>query len=213
MSGAIATTIVTSDPVVRAGLLAQLRPRPEIVIVDGDAWHGDQVVHPHVALVAGENVDENLIKLVRSNARNGHRRVIILASHLDTNAVFTALEAGASAFLRREQATADELVRVIVAAAHGEGSIPPEMLGEVLQNLGRLQRQVLVPRGLSLAPLTDREVAVLRLLSEGFAVAEISHELSYSERTIKSIIHDVTLRLGLRNRTHAVAYALREGLI
>ncbi|MGI8665881.1 MAG: response regulator transcription factor [Jatrophihabitans sp.] len=87
------------------------------------------------------------------------------------------------------------------------------MVPDVLQKLGRLQRQVLAPRGLSFAALTDRERAVLKLLSEGLAVAEISKELAYSERTIKSIVHDVTVRLGLRNRTHAVAYALREGLI
>ena len=77
----------------------------------------------------------------------------------------------------------------------------------------RLQHQVLHPRGLTLAGLTDREIEVLRLLSEGLDTNEVSQRLYYSERTVKNIIHNVTSRLDLRNRTHAVAYAIRQGLI
>ncbi|RZS89941.1 regulatory LuxR family protein [Motilibacter rhizosphaerae] len=62
-------------------------------------------------------------------------------------------------------------------------------------------------------PLREREVAVLRLVAEGFDTAEIARHLSYSERTVKGVLHDVTTRLELRNRSHAVAYALRRGLI
>ena len=54
---------------------------------------------------------------------------------------------------------------------------------------------------------------MLRLLSRGESTREIAAGLSYSEKTVKNIVHDVTSRLDLRNRTHAVAYALRQGLI
>ena len=54
---------------------------------------------------------------------------------------------------------------------------------------------------------------MLRLVAEGLDTGEIAKELAYSERTIKNVIHDVTSRLNLRNRSQAVAYALREGLI
>ena len=70
-----------------------------------------------------------------------------------------------------------------------------------------------MPRGLTISGLTEREVEVLRLVADGFDTAEIAKKLSYSERTIKNILHDVVSRFGLRNRAHAVAYALREGLI
>jgi DNA-binding NarL/FixJ family response regulator len=56
-------------------------------------------------------------------------------------------------------------------------------------------------------------MAVLRLLADGCDTAEVGRRLFYSERTVKNIIHDVTSRLELRNRVHAVAYAIREGLI
>ncbi|MGH9118641.1 MAG: LuxR C-terminal-related transcriptional regulator [Acidimicrobiales bacterium] len=61
--------------------------------------------------------------------------------------------------------------------------------------------------------LTEREIEVLRLVAEGCDTAEIAGRPAYSERTIKNIVHDVIVRLALRNRTHAVAYAVREGLI
>ena len=61
--------------------------------------------------------------------------------------------------------------------------------------------------------LAEREIEVLRLLSEGFDTVEIAAKLCYSERTVKNVIHDVTSRLGLRNRSHAVSYAIRNGLI
>ena len=58
-----------------------------------------------------------------------------------------------------------------------------------------------------------REVDVLRLLAEGYDTADIADALAYSERTIKNVIHDVTSRLQLRNRSHAVAVAMRTGVI
>nr|WSW65603.1 helix-turn-helix transcriptional regulator [Streptomyces sp. NBC_00995] len=54
---------------------------------------------------------------------------------------------------------------------------------------------------------------MLRLLAEGLDTAEIATKLGWSDRTIKNIILNVRTRLQLRNRTHAVAYAMREGLI
>lgn len=61
--------------------------------------------------------------------------------------------------------------------------------------------------------IDGRETRVLTLLAEGSDTREIARRLNYSERTVKSIIGDITTRFGLRNRSHAVAYALRAGLI
>jgi DNA-binding NarL/FixJ family response regulator len=91
--------------------------------------------------------------------------------------------------------------------------VPSDLLARLLDQVGRLQRQVLAPRGLVFAGLNERETAVLRLVADGRDTAEIADELAYSERTVKNVLHDVTTRLQLRNRSHAVAYELREGLI
>jgi DNA-binding NarL/FixJ family response regulator len=61
--------------------------------------------------------------------------------------------------------------------------------------------------------LTDRETEVLRLVAQGFEVKEIAEKLAHSERTIKRVTHDVLNRFQLRNRAHAIAFALEGGLI
>ena len=116
-------------------------------------------------------------------------------------------------FLRRSEAVADRVSEAVMTAANGDGSVPPDLLGRLLNQMSRLQRQVLAPRGLSLNGFSDREVDVLRLLSEGWDTSEIAGKLAYSERTVKNVIHDITARLQLRNRSHAVAYAVRAGVI
>ncbi len=64
-----------------------------------------------------------------------------------------------------------------------------------------------------LAVLSDREITVLKMLAEGLDTAEVGRCVFLSERSVKYIVHGVTSRLSLRNRTQAVAYALRHGLI
>jgi DNA-binding NarL/FixJ family response regulator len=64
-----------------------------------------------------------------------------------------------------------------------------------------------------LGEFSPRELRVLGLLADGYRTSEIALELAYSERTIKHSISALTSRLQLRNRTQAVAIAVREGLI
>lgn len=59
-------------------------------------------------------------------------------------------------------------------------------------------------------PLTVRECEVLALLADGLSTRDVARRMAYSERTIKNVLQDVTLRLHLRNRTHAVAVAVRN---
>ena len=203
----IAVHVAASDPLSRAGTSSQLRG-VGVDLVDAEGV-GPEVV----AVVVADQVDAETGRLIRSLRLRGARRVILVATRLDDAGLLAAVEAGASGLIRRSQATPQNLIDAIRTAANGEGSLPPDLLGRLLDQVERLQHQVLHPRGLTLAGLTDREIEVLRLLSEGLDTNEVSQRLYYSERTVKNIIHNVTSRLDLRNRTHAVAYAIRQGLI
>ena len=138
---------------------------------------------------------------------------MLVARVVDDSTLVTAAEAGVGGLLRREGTTPDILVRALIRVAAGEGEVPPDLLGRLLGQVGRLQRQVLAPRGIAFSGLTPREAEVLQLVATGHDTAEIAGRLCYSQRTVKNILHDVTTRLQLRNRSHAVAYAVREGLI
>jgi DNA-binding NarL/FixJ family response regulator len=167
-----------------------------------------------VAVVVADSVGEDTLQVLRRLRCGGvPHLVVVAATQIDDGDLAALIEIGIVGLIRRCDATPDRLVSVITSAAEGEGSVPPDVLGRLLNQVGRLQRQVLAPRGLRFSGLAEREIQVLRLVAEGLDTAEIAVTLSYSQRTVKNVLHDITSRLQLRNRSHAVAYALRHGLI
>jgi DNA-binding NarL/FixJ family response regulator len=197
-----------TDPISHAGLAGQLRPRPEVQVLGPE-----EADRASVAVVVADSVGEDTLQALRGLRCGGVPHLVVVAGRIDDADLVTIIEIGVAGVVRRCDATPDRLVSVITSAAQGDGSVPPDLLGRLLNQVGQLQRQVLGPRGLTFAGLAEREVQVLRLVAEGLDTAEIAVKLSYSQRTVKNVLHDVTSRLHLRNRSHAVAYALRHGLI
>ena len=209
MPGRIRVQVLAADPVSEAGVASQLRFRAELEVVPANGT--DQ--KPDVVVVVADEVDEERLRTVRAVRRAGRSRVVLVASELDGRSVLAAVEAGASGIVRRREATPDRLSATIRAAANGDGTLPPDLLGRLLQQVGDPRHTHGMVRGLTFGGLTQRELRVLQLLADGMSTSEIARELAYSERTIKNAIHDLTSRLNLRNRSHAVAFALRQGLI
>jgi len=200
--------VYAGDPISQAGMASQLRGRPELRVV-GEG----EVDTAAVAVVVADEVDDEVVRSVKALQRNGCPRVVMVATQLDDGGLLSAVEAGACGLLRRAEATPDQLATVVVRAAAGDGALPPDLLGRLLEQVGHIQRQILEPRGFRVSGLTEREVRVLRLVADGHNTAEIASQLAYSERTIKNVIQDVITRFQLRNRSHAVAYAVRQGFI
>lgn len=197
-STAVATYVHARDPISQAGVVAQLRMRPEIRVVDSAA-------EAAVAVMIADTVDESTTRELRAMRKDGQPRLMLVATAVDDAALVAAAEAGVAGLLRRSDANSEMLVRTIIKVGSGEGEVPPDLLGRLLEQVGRLQRQVLAPRGLTFSGLTPRETQVLRLVADGFDTGEIALRMCYSERTVKNVLHDLTTRLQLRNRTHAVA--------
>jgi DNA-binding NarL/FixJ family response regulator len=208
MQRRVSTYVYADDPILQAGVISQLRMRAEIDVVEASDLGGVEV-----GIAVADELDEGTLRILRSLKKAGVSYTILVMGAIEDATVVSAAEAGVSGLLRRMDATPDVLVKAIQRVAEGEGVVPPDLLGQLLGQVGRLQRQVLSPRGLSFTGLSDREVQVLRLIAEGLDTNEIARQLCYSQRTVKNVLHDVTSRLQLRNRSHAVAYAVREGLI
>ncbi len=204
----VATYVYADDPILQAGVIAQLRLRTEIAVMDAAALDRAQV-----AVVVADVLDEEALRVLRAMRRGSAPRTVLVARVIDDQTVVAAAEAGVAGMVRRVDATPDTLVRTILRVANGHGHIPADLVSRLLGQVGRLQRQVLTPRGISFSGLSDREADVLRLVADGCDTAEIARQLCYSQRTVKNVLHDLTTRLQLKNRSHAVAYAVREGLI
>lgn len=210
MSLPIQVVIHARDPISQSGLASALGFKREVRVVAEDAPCAGA---DRVAIVVADEVDDEAIRLLRRIQRSAEGRVLLVVTRIDDAGLLVAIEAGACGVVRRAEAGADRLVSVIRAAAAGEGALPPDLLGRLLHQVGQLQRNVLDPRGLSFSGVSERETEVLRLVADGYDTAQIARQLCYSERTVKNVLHDVTARLQLRNRSHAVAYAVRAGLI
>ncbi|MCX5013319.1 response regulator transcription factor [Streptomyces sp. NBC_00555] len=205
----VTVAVYASDPILRVGVVHQLRQRPEIdLVADADADDAQ------VSLVTVDSVDDETAALLyRLRHNSGTRTGLVVGTFESGDALQRAIECGVTAVLRRTEADQDRLLRLVLAIANGEGVLPGDLLAKLLDHVGSLQRSTLDPRAVSLSTLTPREADMLRLVSEGLDTAEIARKTSYSERTVKNVLHEVITRLQLRNRTHAVGYALRNGLI
>ena len=204
----IPVVVCATDPLSRAGIVSQLRRTHGFSIAAIDDAPGDAV-----ALFVADAMTDDVAGELRALRGRGIVRIVLLVARVDDRDLLAAVEAGVSGVVRRNEATAGNLATAIRSASAGEGTLSPDLLGRLLRQVGLLKRPVLAPRGLTFSGLTERETSVLRLLAQGCDTAEVGRRLFYSERTVKNIIHDVTSRLELRNRAHAVAYAIREGLI
>ncbi|MFE9722771.1 LuxR C-terminal-related transcriptional regulator [Streptomyces sp. NPDC005794] len=205
----VSVAVYAPDPILHVGVVQPLRQRPEIDLKD--VPDADQA---QVSLVVVDSVDNEtaaLLNRLRHNTRT--RTGLVVGTFESGDALQRAIDSGVAAVLRRAEADQDQLLRLVLAIANGEGVLPGDLLAKLLSHVGSLQRSPLDPRAVSLSTLTSREAEMLRLVSDGLDTAEIARETSFSERTVKNVLHEVITRLQLRNRAHAVGYALRNGLI
>nr|WP_308114765.1 response regulator transcription factor [Streptomyces sp. ISL-12] len=200
-------TIHAEDPVSRAGMRSQLRELPDLDVVEAA-----RPASGAVAVLVVEALDEEAYAGLRKILRTDRSRSVLVVSRLRGHELLDVIECGVGAVVWRHEATASRLLQAVLAASRGDGHLPADLLGRLMNQVGTLHRGTTshpaVPAGLTL-----RETDVLRLIADGLETREVAAKLAYSERTVKSVLQGLTMRLHLRNRTHAVAYALREGLI
>ncbi len=192
--------VVATDPLLEAGVTSAMLTCPDIAVVTMSE-------RAAVTVLVADCLGQDLLDSVR-NIRAGADRpeVVLVVPEVQPADALRAIAAGARGLLRRREATADRLARTVLAAAEGDCTISPDMLDRLLT--------APAARTGTLAPnITERERAVLRLLADGRETGEIAHELCYSTRTVTSVVHDITQRFRLRNRAHAVAFALRAGML
>jgi DNA-binding NarL/FixJ family response regulator len=201
--------IADDHSVVRQGLQMFLSLDPELEVV-GEASNGQEAVMKAHELKPDVVLMDMLMPVMDGIAATGQIRtelpdteVIALTSVLEDNAVVGAVKAGAIGYLLKDT-QADELCRAIKAAAAGQVQLSP-------QAASRLMREVRAPE--SPQTLTEREVDVLRLLAQGKANKEIAMALTIGEKTVKTHVSNILLKLGVQSRTQAALYAAQIGMV
>jgi DNA-binding NarL/FixJ family response regulator len=208
---AVGVAVLAGDQLTRDGVVAGLASHPAVEVLTGDRQSAARVL----LAVADQVTDEVLAGIERFGRGTRHREpaVVLVANEIREHHVLRAVELGLAALLHRREAGFEQITRAVVGAASGRAELPAAVTRRLLEQLRTVQRDVLGPRGLTISGFTERELEVLRLLAEGLDTGEVAVKLNYSQRTVKNIIYGVMTRFGLRNRTHAVAYAIRTGAL
>lgn len=176
----------------------------------------NEATRADVALVMAAEVTEDTLAQIRCVAEqcsDRRLRFVLVGDGIREPQLLRAVTSGVVTVLPRKDANFGRIVQAIMEAHAGLGDMPPEAVGWLSARLRAIQEHVLAPNGLTTFGFQSREVDVLRLVADGLDTTEIAGRLNYSERTVKSIIHGLLTRMNLRNRAHAVAYALRNGVL
>ncbi len=209
--GMISIAVLAGDPMTGEGAVSCLRRYPGLKVVPQEEHR-----HADVVLMITPDVTEETVLLMESvtaRSANPGVGVVLVTGHIGDAHLLRAVRHGLRGVMWRQDSTYDKVVEAVRAVADGGAALPLPVQGRLVDHIREVQRDVLGPLGLTASGLETREVDVLRLLAEGLETTEIAQKLNYSERTIKSIVSVMMNRLGLRNRTHAVAFALRSGTL
>jgi NarL family two-component system response regulator LiaR len=212
MSQCIRVLIADDHAIVRKGIRALLATEPDIEVVS-EARDGNQAIieahrlRPDVILMDLVMPEVDGIAATRHiTAHQPETRILVLTSFSTDDKIFTAIKAGALGYLLKDSSP-HELVQAIHQVHQGESSLHPLVARKLLQELSQPSAQP--PTS---APLTEREVEVLRLVAQGYSNREIADQLIIKEATVRTHVSNILSKLHLASRTQAALYALREGL-
>ena len=204
------SVLLTDDhQVVRQGIRMVLELDPDLKVV-GEASNGEEALRQARRLKPDVVLMDLVMPVMDGVKATGEIRrelpdteVVALTSVLEDASVTGAVRAGAIGYLLKITG-GDELRRAIKAAAAGQVQLAPEAAA-------RLMREVRIPE--TPEALTERETEVLKQLARGQANKQIARSLYIGEKTVKTHVRNILMKLGVRSRTQAALYAARNGLV
>jgi len=213
-SGRVRVAVVDDQFLLREGIatLLDLDPRIEVV---GRGLNGQEAIdlcgalHPDIVLMDIRMPVLDGIQATREiKGRWPRVRVVILTSYLYDGYVVEGLMAGADGYLLKDTAPA-ALVSGVITVATGQKVLEPGVAQHVTELLNKRsgERQHIYDG------LTNRELQVVSMVARGLVAKEIAHKLRISEKTVRNHISNIYRKLGIFDRSQAVLYAIRKGLV
>jgi len=206
--------LVDDHEVVRLGLRSLLEQHPNFEVVAEAATareavektrtHKPDVVVMDIRLKGGSGIEA--CQEITSQFPNA--KVIMLTSYAEDEMLFSAIRAGAAGYVLK-QIGGDDLVRAIESVGRGEALLDPAVTQRVFQEVRKAARE---EEASAFADLTQQEMHVLQLVSEGRTNRQIAEMLYLGEGTVRNYVSSILSKLNVRNRAEAAAYAVEHNL-
>ncbi|MBI4788926.1 MAG: response regulator transcription factor [Chloroflexi bacterium] len=210
----IRVLIVDDHPMIRRGLRNFLSSAPDINVVgeaedSATALRAAAELAPDVILLDIQLTGADGVAVASQlRKEQPNSKVIILTAYDNDDYIQGALRAGANAYLLKKS-SGETVVDTIRQVHQGKRLLSPELMDRVLQQFQDLaQIKAKYESGLG-----EDEVKVLALMAQGATVEEIAQAMFWGERTVRRKIDEIIVKLGVKNRTQAVAEAIKKGLI
>jgi two-component system, NarL family, response regulator len=201
----IRVLIVDDHAIVRRGLATIINRDPEMTVV-AQAGDGQQAIdvfreyQPDVTLMDLRMPQMDGVEAITAIcAEFKQARITVLTTYDSDEDIYRGLQAGAQGYLLKD-AKPSELLNAIRTIHSGQKYVPPAVGAKLLQRM-------------SYPELSERELAVLRLMAQGMSNADIATTLSIGESTVKSHVNRLLSKLGVGDRTQAVIIAVKRGLV
>src|ERR1041385_5165493 len=214
----IKVLVVDDERLVRTGFRVILESQPDITVVgepdDGGAAVDEALrLMPDVVLMDIRMKAMDGLQATRKILARSPRppRVVMLTTFDYDEYVYEALKAGASAFLLKASPP-EQLSNAVRVVAAGDALLHPSITRRLIEDFAQrpTPRSGTPPE---LAPLSERELEVMRTLAKGLSNSEVASALHLSEATVKTHVAHILTKLGLRDRTQAVVMAYETGLV
>ena len=206
--------LVFRDTIYASGLQATLSAAPDVESVAyassiASAWEDEALTEADVVLLDGDLGGAD--SFVQEVTIEGGARIVMWMQEVTAGRVLEAIGNGAAGALARDHLTPDTLIAAVTAVAAGIYALDASALRALTGSVSPSSHRDRLAR--ATGQFTAREQLVLRLVAAGLSNREIAQQLSYSERTIKAVLHDIVTKLGVKSRSQAVALAVRERMI
>ncbi|MFE4142253.1 response regulator [Peribacillus sp. YIM B13472] len=208
----IKVLFVDDHEMVRIGVSAYLSAQSDIEVI-GEADNGLKAVElamelrPDIILMDLVMPEMDGIEATKRIIESWpEAKIIIVTSFLDDEKVYPALEAGATSYMLKTS-KASEIARAVRSTFQGQSVLEPEVTGKMMEKLRRQKITQLHDQ------LTNREMEILLLMTQGKTNQEIADELYIALKTAKVHVSNILSKLAVQDRTQAVIYAFKHSLV